>query len=244
MAYRNTRDKERTPYKRQKVARIVDVPMGMPQQAMRSTYIPRGLSGTSQQAMRTGGWADPVRGGEMKFVDVSVSAATAIGAATFSAAQLLNGIQQGSDATNRVGRKINLKSLYLRYNFSLSATSTNGGTCRILVVYDKQANAAAPAITDILLADAFTSPNNLSNRDRFVTLVDHVTPSIGTAANWAVADVCYRKINLETMFNSGNAGTIGDITSGSVYCFYAQSGAIGTAAPALTYRARIKFTDV
>ena len=32
--------------------------------------VPRPMSGATQQAVRTGGWADPARGGEIKFIDV------------------------------------------------------------------------------------------------------------------------------------------------------------------------------
>jgi len=215
----------------------VDVVMGG------TAYVPRPLSGTTQQAMRTGGWADPSRNSEVKFIDSQAGIGLSIGAVTFASAQLLNGCASGSTATTRIGRKINLKSLYIRYKFEIAATTTLGGTCRILVVYDKQANATAPAITDILFEDKHLSPNNLSNRDRFVTLVDHVTDPIGVNANASVAGVIYRKINLETMFNTGSAGTIGDITSGSVYLFAAQSGIMGVASPTLTYLARVKFTD-
>ena len=77
--------------------------------------------------------------------------------------------------------------------------------------------ATAPVITDILLANDFTSPNNLSNRDRFVTLSDYVTEQLSTASNLSDTGVIRKGLNLETMFNAGSAGTIGDITSGSVY---------------------------
>ena len=53
-----------------------------------------------------------------------------------------------------------------------------------------------------------------------------------------------KTLNLETMFNAGSAGTIADITSGSVYMFIAQSGGITTTAPTLSYRSRIRYTDV
>ena len=126
----------------------------------------------------------------------------------------------------------------------MAATSTLGSPVRIIVFYDKQANAQAPAVTDVLLADAFPSPNNLSNRDRFVVLADIVTEPIGVATGVYVANFeIYKKLNLETMFNAGTAGTIGDITSGSVYIMAAQAGAIATAAPTFTFRSRIRYTD-
>lgn len=202
------------------------------------------ISGTSQQAMRTGGWANPSRGGELKFVDIAATPTITFASGTFSAGTLLNGSVPGSGATDRIGRKVVIKSLLYRYAFSLAASSTGGGTLRILIVYDKQANAAAPLITDILLADSFTSPNNLSNRDRFITLFDELTEPLGSGANYQVANVGYKKLNLEQMFNAGTAGTIGDITSGSIYLFVAQSGAIGTANPTFSIRTRVRYSDV
>ena len=40
------------------------------------------MSGTTMQAIRTGGWANPVRGGELKFTDVN--SAIAVGGAGVS----------------------------------------------------------------------------------------------------------------------------------------------------------------
>lgn len=45
------------------------------------------------------------------------------------------------------------------------------------------------------------------------------------------------------MFNSGNAGTINDITTGSIYVYAAQSGSIGTAAVNLFATARVRYED-
>jgi len=125
----------------------------------------------------------------------------------------------------------------------MGITATGGSPCRILVVYDKQANAVAPTITDILLADDFHSQNNLSNRDRFVTLCDHITDPIGAQNVIFCADNIYKKLNLEVMFNQGSVGTVGDITSGSIYMFVAQAAGIATITPLLTFRSRIRFSD-
>jgi len=202
-------------------------------------------SSTTIQSMRTGGWASSSRSGELKFLDVNT--AIAVGgpaAATFGTGILLNGLATGTDASSRIGRKVTLKSLYVRWSSIFVAGAGGGGAIRILVVYDKQANAAAPSITDILLANDFNSPNNLSNRDRFVTLTDFVSDQLSSGANLADCGVFHKTLNLETMFNAGSAGTIADITSGSVYMFIAQSGGITTTAPTLSYRSRIRYTDV
>ena len=164
--------------------------------------------------------------------------------AGFTASELLNGITTGATATTRIGRKINLKSLYLRYTVGLTASSTGGCQFRILVVYDKQTNGNTATITDILLSDDFKAPNNLSYRDRFVDLVDEVTDPVSVQNNYQLAGIIYRKINLEQMFNAGTAGDITDITTGSILVFCAQSGGVGTGAPLFDFTSRIRFTDI
>lgn len=213
--------------------------------------VPRSLGPLARQSIRTGGWANPSRmgAGELKFLDVDgVTSATSIPLSndftTPGATFLLNGLVPGSGASNRIGRKVTIKSLYIRCTIQLATTSVRGGNVRMMVVYDKQANATAPAVTDILLDDSFYSANNLSNRDRFVTLVDTVSEPIGTATVYGQSMVVHKKLNLETMYNAGAAGTIGDITSGSIYIMFAQSGTIGTGNPTATWTSRIRYTDV
>lgn len=206
-------------------------------------------SGTTRQAKRTGGWANPVSGGELKFKDTALTnTALGLAAATFTTPGptfLLNGLVPDSTATGRIGRKIVLKSLLVRWSVSMAATSTLGAPIRVIVFYDKQANASAPAVTDVLVTDSFFAPNNLSNRDRFVTLSDQYSEPIGTSNGvYVCAGNIYKKnLNLETMYNAGTAGTIGDITSGSLYIMIAQEGRIATAAPLFSMYARIRYQD-
>ena len=205
------------------------------------------LGPLSQQSMRTGGWANPSLGGELKFIDTNVAITMGAASVQFVApgpTLLLNGMANGSDASSRIGRKVVLKSLLIRWTAALSPTSTGGSPIRILCIYDKQANATAPSVTDILLADNFNSANNLSNRDRFVTLCDYITEPVSANGDFTVSGAIYKKINLETMFNTGSAGTIGDITSGSVYLIAAQTAGVSTAAVSLAARSRIRYTDV
>lgn len=202
----------------------------------------RRMSAVKRQSIRTGGWANPARMGERKFKDVNNSPSLAL-AATFTTPVLLNGIVPGSDAGNRIGRKVIWKTIYLRMVASLAPTSVGGAPVRVIIFYDKQANATAAAVTDLLVTDNFVSPNNLNNRDRFVVITDQVMDPISTGDQFSVSMECFKKINLETVFNSGSAGTVGDITSGAIYIMFAQSGAVTTAAPGVTYYARLRFDD-
>lgn len=207
----------------------------------------RRLNSTNQQALRTGGWANPSKGGELKFVDTSVTLVPVAGSNAFIApgsSNLINGLVPGSSATSRIGRKVNIKSVYVRYSLILNAASLGGSPLRILCVYDKQANSTAPLISDILLLDQFTSPNNLSNRDRFVTIFDEITPCISAGDQHSQAGNLYKNVNLETMFNAGAAGTIGDITSGSIYIIAAQTAGITVQPATIFCQCRVRYTDV
>lgn len=201
-----------------------------------------GLRGMQLQAVRTGGWANPSTS-ETKFIDTSPIPTLTTGVDTFTTPILLNGCIQGTEATQRLGRKIVMTSLYLKGRLSLAPTTTGGGYVRIAIVYDKQANGAAPAATDVFLTDNNTSPNNLSNRDRFVKVVDMESPVISVAGEYQVPIEIFRKLGLETTFNTGNAGTIGDITGGSLYLFIGRTSSFGVANPTFNSQCRIKFTD-
>lgn len=164
-------------------------------------------------------------------------------ATTTSVLTLLNGCLQGTSATTRLGRRITMKSIYIRGNLQLDTTTTGFCPVRILVVYDKQANGAAPVATDILVTDTINAQNNLSNSRRFVTLFDEVVPVIGTAGPQAAHVKLYKKLQHQVEFNSGNAGTIADIQTGSVYSvvFANNRTAVATILSGLV--CRIRFTD-
>ena len=118
---------------------------------------------------RTGGffgaWNRPGGlGPELKTIDVTT---TSISPVTVAGANvLLNGVAQGSDYTNRIGRKVLLKSLLFRANMYpvLNTGSPVGCTIRIMLVYDSQTNGALAAVSDVLNAATYLQPTNLNNR--------------------------------------------------------------------------------
>lgn len=156
---------------------------------------------------------------------------------------LLNGIQSGTTASTRIGRRITMKSILVKFNASLAPTTTGASSLRILIVYDKQANAATPAATAVLVTDTISSPMNLSNSSRFVTLIDETVSCIGASGPAACDFTRFRKLNLITEFNANNAGTIGDITTGSIHCYAYQDGNLQVAAVTSTMYVRIRFLD-
>lgn len=172
------------------------------------------------------------------------SLSPAPGVATFSTPLLLNGIATGDDGTTRDGRKILTKSILVRWQLINDADETAGGNVvRIVLVYDKQANNAAPAVTDIFTENNVLSTNNLNNADRFVILKDKL---IGPGGGFSVGPkmgVFSVKTQMETLYGL-NTDVIGAINSGSIWMLAAFDGTTTEAVGTLNMRIRLRFVDV
>lgn len=185
-------------------------------------------------------------GKELKTIDTSGvnSVVTAAGAVV-----LLNGVAQGSDYTDRIGRKTCMKSMFFKFDCRLASVSTPGGeTVRALIVYDSQANGAAPTVAAILATATPLSPMNLNNRDRFKVLKDWIIPlefSVFTTGALTSGSPTrhirktYKKINLDVIFG-GTGATIASIQTGSIYLL--TIGIVGSVA-AFDYDSRVRFVD-
>lgn len=167
-------------------------------------------------------------GRELKFIDVTN---TFVNIPAAGAVTLINGVVQGTDFNNRIGRKIVMKSLLSNITLypSTTAPASTGDFTRLMVIYDTQTNSAAtPAVTDILVSADVNSPMNLNNRDRFHVVMDKkytfyptaYTAGAITAGN-PVTRWCskYKKHSKDVIF-SGTAATIGSIQTGSLLFLY------------------------
>lgn len=159
------------------------------------------------------------------------------------------GIAQGVTSTTRSGRRVMVTSLKVMWQGSLASTTTGTGSLRLLIVYDKQANAASPAATDILLTDNIYAPMNLNNSRRFKIIRDYEIPCVGTAGpqSWMLKDYIKlakgSKPGLPIEFNNGSNGNVTDITTGSFTALTYQSGSLLTASPSNNLHIRARFTD-
>lgn len=179
--------------------------------------------------------------GEQKISSRSISADFN----TTGSVELLNGLSQGSDNDNRLGRKIFMK--YVEGIWKASSTLGSGvaQSCRILIVYDRQSNGAAPAITDVLTTNNSCALKDYDARDRFLILLDEFfdLPNFTGTEFKMQTGRFYRKIGMPTIFNSGNAGTVADIASGSLYLLTIGDVAAGATDGALTIKTRLHFVD-
>lgn len=183
---------------------------------------------------------------EKKSLDVT-STLTPTGAAP-TGLQLLNGVGPGTDINQHIGRTVTLKSLYWIWQGNVAATTAGGSAYRLLIVYDKESEGAAPTIatgakSDILATNAIYGMNNLDNRDRFVTLVDEMVECIGTGGPQSFLRKGYRKISMPMVFNSTGDATVNSIQTGGVWAFAFQGGTAITAAPVTTLQTRLRFVD-
>ena len=177
---------------------------------------------------RTGGFATAAMGGnELNFLDTY---AVSQPVDTTGVVTLLNGMQVGSSAQTRLGRKINIKSITGNFTVIPGATNT-ASQAKFIIVYDAQTNGVAPTWQDIfdnstaLGANSVIAQRNMSNIDRFKIIwstgLFDITGNSTSAAN-LTDDSCHtftmhKKCDLWTQFNAGNAGTVADIQTGSLY---------------------------
>lgn len=178
---------------------------------------------------------------EYKNIDVGQTIATD----TTGAVVLLNGCARGDDINNRIGRKTMMRSLQLTVVSLVTAGTGVDQFHRVLVVYDRQTNATALTGAQVLSTFGTTAFKNLENRSRFKILMDktiHLNASNepGSEKIWKK----YFRFNLPVTYNSGDDGTVADITTGSLYCLIVGNKVAGATAGTTGLYSRIRYNDV
>jgi len=166
---------------------------------------------------------------------------------------ILNNITQGADATQRIGRKIQIKSIRVLASVQVSSYWTNlnsaagtsynqtnyceNQTARLVLVWDKQPNGAICFSSDVFVEMNGNTPSssmmNLNNRDRFVILADEKR-SMGAGGNGTALFDIYKECDLTTIYSSAvDPQLIASIASGALYAFLLGDSPNGIANPAV-----------
>lgn len=160
---------------------------------------------------------------------------------------VLNVVPAGTNYFERIGSKITMMSIAIEADFALAQTDASAAIARIMVVYDRQANGAYPAIGDLLAnnasAPAFNSAINLLNRDRFAVFRD-TQLSLDTGSGLSRHFECYIKRSLQCSYKSTANDDIRDLNAGAIYlcCFYVQQ--YGTTVPTISaVHSRLRYID-
>jgi len=185
--------------------------------------------------------------GERKTIDVDQANYVAD---TTGSVTLLNGVATGTDFTDRIGRKIIMRSLYIQGYVAAIDNTVSPNISRLIVVYDNQSNGAAPAVLDVLKQASSISQINLNNRDRFKILVNKTFPIavIDNTATQALAGSptihkvkIFKKLRHEALFN-GTTAAIGSIATGSIYMITIGNTAANTGGN-FNLSSRVRFED-
>jgi len=157
-------------------------------------------------------------------------------------------ISQGAASDQRIGRRILVKSVYVRGRVFAPTSMTGAASFRMLVVQDKQCNGALPAATDVLLVNEYCSPVNLGNSKRFKILMDETLGGVtlSTDTQEGINFERYVKTNIEIGYvNNAGAGTEADVLTNGIYCivFFGGFGA-GSTAPVGRLYFRLRYLDM
>lgn len=131
--------------------------------------------------------------------------------------QLLNGMQRGTADGTRIARRINMIALELRAYVS-TPVDADEQTGRLMIVYDRQPNGIALAITDVINTSNPVGVKQYDNDKRFEILYDetYCIRKHGTEFKQPHFEIEI-PMNHIVHYNSGNAGSVADILYGSLY---------------------------
>lgn len=185
--------------------------------------------------------------------------------------QSLNLVQQGPGLPQRIGNKISMKSLRLRFGLSVANAleDSNAPDVRVMVIYDRQANGNYPAINDVLnslsQANGLTNPTqanlittnlNPLNFERFQVIMDkmYAQPSYASSTRsgptgdgkhepWFIDEYIKLK-GLESSFkDNANPQVVGNINTGNLFILSIGEFPPNTTTWALRGTARLRFHD-
>lgn len=169
--------------------------------------------------------------------------------------RILNGIARSSGTTERIGKKVTLKSIQIRMKLRRNSVAgvPQNATVRIAVIYCKESainmsnsywlDTPSTVATDDLNVNSML---NLTNTPNFVILKDVVIELDGGNGEenyWQY----YHKCNLDTEFTkTATGGAFSDFSYGSLWLCIVDnnvSGAPGTTGAVISYFSRVRFAD-
>lgn len=183
---------------------------------------------------------------EQKFFDTALSEVFDKTAETAQAS--LNLVPQGVTENTRIGRKLHIKSIYIRGRFFNDPAATNQmSICTLILVLDKQCNGAAATWADVFDGTQTNQRmRNLANSERFQVIktwdcilpltagVDGAYTSTGCPLEW------YKKVNIPILF-SNTTGAITEICCNNLLLLGGDSVSDDTCSFQGT--CRLRFTD-
>ena len=147
---------------------------------------------------------------------------------------------QGDAVNQRLGNRMTVKSLALRFNVKLTAIEALGCSVRFIVAYDRQARGANPNVTNMLSNDDVLSNYQTigADRGRFQFLADRTINFGIDDTNWS--DSYFIKKDFNVIYD-GDAGTVADVERGNFILLSLAEG--NQAAIDVDFMFNFKLTD-
>lgn len=198
---------------------------------------------------------------ELKWLDTNIAQTMDN---TGAASTLINGIAQGNSAITRTGNEIVMTSVQYKIKFVTDVDRISPSYFRFIIVFDKQANGAAPTLLGLATAPSIldntaggTEPDfpynhNYQKRYKIIhdelivinpNVIQQTTVATGVSLTLvSVATFRHKKIPLskKVKYDSTTAA-IGDIATGSLYVYFLSED--GTDAPIADGTFRVYYKD-
>ncbi len=179
---------------------------------------------------------------EVKFLDTTINDAAVT--MTGQVSNSFNLIVRGDGDSERIGRKVWIKSIHVRFEYFLPQQTNQadigvGDQLRIMMIQDKQANGAPSTVLNILETAVKESYRNLANSSRYRVFYDRnvvlnrrvaVTDGTNTSTSPTVIGHFekYTRINTVPIEFDGATGALSEIRSNNFFMlFISQVGVIG-----------------
>jgi len=192
---------------------------------------------------------------ELKYKDHYTASTIGESAASPPMQSLTVDITQGNDNVNRQGRKIHVKSVWLKLGIK-NTTNTDSAPVRFLLVHDMCPNNGTVANLDAIIDDNATVDTNafpkVDNQKRFKVLWEHhAVLGARTAAQGGRSDYQYIEkflpVSIPVCY-SGNAGTAGELVNGAILLYCIKDGNVYTGYTAQVVEcqvgSRIRYLDM
>lgn len=150
---------------------------------------------------------------------------------------LLNALTRGDTIDTRDGRQVRFKSVQVNINSVINTSATDTRVFVALVI-DKQPNQNAPTYAQVF-DQGQAMFRNLDWRKRFVVLRKWII-KLNQDYPEQVRNL-YKKIDMKTVYNDGNTGTVTDITTNALYLVHLSDEPTNT--PSVTLSTRLRFID-
>ncbi len=175
---------------------------------------------------------------EYKLIDTSTTTAILSGGNIVG----LNYIGQGDTNITRTGNQIKIVSILFKYFIGINPAATNT-TVRIMLVIDKQTNAAQAAQSDLLEDStgqgAIVSPIQIDNKFRFNIIYNRVH-QMSISGKQNTYSNRYIKKELKIRYN-GSGSTVASVTSNNLLLFMWSDESSNT--PTIESHIRLRFVD-